>query len=459
MIVDSRTAHSGTVPPGPRGYPLVGVFPSARRNPLWFFLESARRYGDVVSMRFGTRRVYLLSHPDDVTLVFQDRDHVYGKSAPAARIRPLFGESLTTIDGERWRRQRELMRPAFQPREVGFWPAVMARAIAEMLDRWRCIAARGEAMDACREMRDLSRTIIVRGLFGEVAPTRARLVGQALDLALEDADRRLWSTFGWLDVPTPAQRRVRDALRTVDSFVRELVEQASRGKTRPETLLAVLLDSRDAETGRRMGHQELRDELKALLVAGHTTTTSALGWTWYVLSEHGEARQRLQRELRTVLAGRAPTAGDLPALVYTRMLIEEVLRLYPPTWLTARAPLHETWIHGYRIPVGSMVLLSPFVTQRRPDVWEQPERFDPERFTPEHSKSRPRFAYFPFGGGPRSCIGSWLATVMVQLVVGTVASRFDLTLVPGSRVDMKPGLTLRPSPDLPMTLRESESPV
>ena len=141
------------------------------------------------------------------------------------------------------------------------------------------------------------------------------------------------------------------------------------------------------------------------------------------------------------------------------MLIEEVLRLYPPTWLTARAPLHETWIHGYRIPVGSMVLLSPFVTQRRPDVWEQPERFDPERFTPEHSKSRPRFAYFPFGGGPRSCIGSWLATVMVQLVVGTVASRFDLTLVPGSRVDMKPGLTLRPSPDLPMTLRESESPV
>ena len=439
-----------TAPPGPRGYPLLGVFPQARRDPLAFFLDSRRRHGDVVSMRFGTRRVYLLSHPDDIKRVLQDHAHAYGKSAPAARIRPLFGDSLTTIDGERWRRRRRLIRPALQPRDLGFWIPVITEAAAEMLERWERLAARGERVDALSEMRGLTRAIVLRGLFGEIDPARARAVGEALDLALEHADRRLWSALGGLAAPTPAQRRFRHAIATVDRFVRDMA--GSAGAASP-TLLSVLRDARDIETGERMREHELHDELKALLVAGHTTTTSALGWTWSVLSEQPEAGRRLRDELRAVLGGRPPGADDLPALAYTRRLIEEVLRLYPPTWLTARTPLEDDRIRGYRIARGSIVVLSPFVTHRHPGFWEEPDRFDPERFTPARAAGRPRFAYFPFGGGPRSCAGSGLATLVLQLVVATVAQRFEPTLVPGARVAMRPGLVLSPAPGLPMTLR------
>jgi cytochrome P450 len=444
--------RSPDAPPGPRGHPLLGVFPSVRRDPLGFFLESARRYGDVVSMRFGARRVYLLSHPDDVRHVLQDNHRAYGKSAPASRIRPLFGDSLTTIDGEQWQRQRRLMRSALQPKQIGFLVPIVTETAAAMLEQWQRLAARGEAVDAHDEMKGLTRAILLRALFGEVAAADARTVGQALDLALEHADRRLWSPLGWLDVPMPSQRRFRQALRMVDGFVAAMVDGAGRERRASETLLAGLREARDPETGAGMSDEALRDELKAFLVAGQTTTSSALAWVWYVLCERPEAQQTLQRELKTVLGGRRPGADDLPALAYTRRMVEEVLRLYPPTWLTARTPLHEDQVRGQRMAVGSIVLLSPFVTHRHPDFWEEPNRFDPERFTPERSAARPRFAYFPFGGGPRSCIGSWFAAVTMQLVVAMVGQRFALALVPGCRVDSQPGLTLHPGPRLPMML-------
>jgi cytochrome P450 len=428
----------------------VGVFPVARRDPLGFFLESRRQYGDVVSMRFGTRRVYLLSHPDDVKHVLQDNHDAYHKSPPASRVQPLFGNSLTTVDGEHWRRQRRLIRPVFQPKHLAPFVRVITAATTEMLGRWQRLAERSETIDVLSEMRTLTRAIILRVLFGDVAAAAAWAVGQALNLAVDHADRRLWSALGWLGVPTPSNRRFWRALQTVDVYVAGMVDQARRGASSSETLLSVLLDARDSQTGERMRDAELRDELKALLVAGHTTTTSALAWVWYLLSENPSARERLQRELRTVVVGRRPGVEDLPALEFTRMLIEEVLRLYPPTWVTARTPVHGDEIRGYRIPAGSIVLLSPFVTHRHPGFWAEPDRFDPERFTPERSASRPHFAYFPFGGGPRSCIGSWLAAVTMQLVVAMAAQRYQLTLVPGARVDVDPGLTLHPSPSIPM---------
>jgi cytochrome P450 len=440
-------------PPGPRGYPLTGVFPMAWRDPLRFFLESARRYGDVVSMQFGIRRVYLLSHPDDVRHVLQDSQRAYCKRPVATRVRPLFGDSLTTVDGEHWRRQRRLMRPAFQSTTLLRFVPVIAEATAEMLDRWQRIADRGEAMDVLSEMRGLTRAIMLRVLFGDVGPAETRAVGQALELALEHVDRRLWSPLGWLDLPTPGNRRFRHALRTIDAFVSGAVGRARRGVPSPGTLLSVLLNAHDIGSDERMRDTELQDELKALLVAGHTTTASALAWIWYVLFQNPGARQRLQRELHTVLDERLPGPNHLPALQYTRMLIDEVLRLYPPTWVTARMPLDDDAVRGYRISAGSIVLLSPFVTHRHPRFWEDPSRFDPERFTPGRSAARPYFAYFPFGGGPRSCIGSRLALVEMQLAVAMVAQRYQLILVPGARVDVHPGLTLRASPGVPMILR------
>jgi cytochrome P450 len=438
---------------GPRGYPLVGVFPLARKDPLGFFLDCARRYGDVASMRFGVRRVYLLSHPDDVRHVLQDSQRAYCKGPPATRVRPLFGDSLTTVDGEHWRRQRRLMRPVFQAEPLLRFVPIITETTAEMLDRWQHIAERGEAIEVLSEMRGVTRAIILRVLFGDVGPAQARAVGQALEFALGYADRRLWSPLGWLDLPTPGHRRFRHALLTVDAFVSDMAARARRDVPPPGTLLSMLLSAHDVASGERMRDAELRDELKALLVAGHTTTASALAWAWYVLSQNPGVRQRLQRELGTVLDERLPGPNDLPALQYTRMLIDEVLRLYPPTWVTARMPLNDGAVRGHRIAAGSIVLLSPFVTHRHPSFWEDPDRFEPERFTPERSAGRPHFAYFPFGGGPRSCIGSRLALVEMQLVVAMVARRHELALVPGSRVDVHPGLTLRPNPGLPMILR------
>ena len=383
----TRGMAPAKAPPGPRGYPVVGVFPAARRDPLGFFLESARRYGDVVSMQFGLRRVYLLSHPDDVRHVLQDSRRVYGKSPTAARVRPLFGDSLTTVDGEHWRRQRRLIRPAFRPNSLLHCLSVVTATTVQMLDRWQCIAERGETVDMLSEMTDLTRTIIVKLVFGDVGPSEARALDQALQHALRHVDRRLWSPLGGLDIPTPGHRRFQAALRTIDAFVSTMVARAREDVPPAGTLLSALLDSHDDERGERMRDADLCQELKAILVAGHTTTASALAWTLYALSMNSGARESLRAELREVLDGRLPGAGDLSALAYTRMVIDEVLRLYPPTWVTARTPLHDDLVRGYRIAAGSIVLVSPFVTHRHPAFWPEPERFNPERFLPERCRS------------------------------------------------------------------------
>lgn len=231
----------------------------------------------------------------------------------------------------------------------------------------------------------------------------------------------------------------------MNAFVARRVTAARRVGSSPGTLLAPLLD--------HLSDAELHDELKAFLVAGHTTTASALAWTWYVLSEHPEARGQIEEESRDVLAGRAPGAGDLPRLGYTRRVIEEVLRLYPPTCLTARTAAEDDELGGYRIPAGALILLSPYVTHRHPAVWEAPERFDPDRFAPKPSSARPAFAHFPFGGGPRRCIGSAFAIAEIQCIVATVAQRHRLDLLPGVQIVPAAGLTLRPRSAVPMLPR------
>jgi cytochrome P450 len=423
----------------------------ARRSPLEFFLEAARRYGDVVSLHLGGRHAYLVSHPDHVREVLQDVQHAYHKGPPAGRVRPLFGESLTTADGARWQRQRQLMLPAFHPRRLMAMVPIITQATATMLHRWESLAESSRPLDIVREMTDLARRIIIHVVFGDVPPDEAQVVGWALELVLERTHQRLWSALPWLEyLPTPRNRRCQHALQTLDTFVQARLEE-SRRRGHPATdLLSVLLEARDQRTEERMSDAEIRREVKALLFAGHATTASGLAWTWLLLSLHPWAEQRLQRELRTVLGQRPPAAEDLPALVYTRMLIDEVLRLYPPTWLTARTPLADVELGGYRIPANAIVLLSPFVTHRHPAFWGDPETFDPERFTVEQSAGRPRFAYFPFGRGPRACIGSGLAVMQMQLVVAMVAQRYRLTLVPGSRVEPDPGIMLRPRQEVPM---------
>lgn len=431
-------------PPGPAGFPVVGVFPMARRDPLGFFTQCVRRHGDLVAMRLGPHRVYLLRHPDHVKHVLQDNARAYAKGPTVSRVRPLFGESLTMVDGERWRGRRRHIQPAFQPGLHGRFTSVVLQTVAELLDRWRLLAERGEPADLAGEMRRLTQTIIIRACFGNISSGELLALGRALDAAVTHVDRRLWSPLGWLDVPSPASAHYRRALGEVEAFTSRLTAEARRSGPPPGTMLAALLEATEPLTV-----PELHDELKAFLFAGHTTTASALAWVWCVLSEHPEARELVEEECLAVLGGRSPRLEDLPRLGHTRRVIEETLRLYPPTWLTARSPGEDDSIGGYVIPAGALVLLSPYLTHRHPAVWDDPERFDPDRFIVARAATRSAFAYFPFGGGPRRCIGSAFATTEMQMIVAAVAQHYRLSLLPGARVFPVPGLTLRPSSPLP----------
>ena len=276
--------HADDTPPGPRGYPVIGVFLAARRDPLGFFLESMRRHGDVVCMRFGPRRAYLLAHPEDVRHVLEDDQNIYAKAPAAERVRPIFGDSLTTVDGERWQRQRRRMRPAFRPSSLVRALPIVTEATAQMLDRWASSAERGETVDVARELADLTKAIIVKLVFGDVCEAQVRAVGEALEDALRHVNRRVWSLLGSLDLPTPGRRRLEAALRTIDDFLCSAIARARDDAPPAGSLLDALLDPHDARRGERLRDADLCRELKAILFAGHTTTASALAWTLYAVS-------------------------------------------------------------------------------------------------------------------------------------------------------------------------------
>src|SRR6266536_2209187 len=278
-------------PPGPTGYPLVGVLPMARRDPLGFFTDCVRRHGDLIAMRLGPHRVYLLRHPDYVKHVLQDNARAYAKGPTVSRVRSLFGESLTMVDGDRWRRRRRQVQPAFQRGLHARFASEVSRAVAELLERWRTLAERGEPTELAGEMRRLTQTIIIRACFGEVCAGELQTLCHALDAAVTHVDRRLWSPLGWLDVPSPASARYRRALGEVEAFISRLTAEPRRSEPPPGTMLAALLDATESLTP-----LEVHDELKAFLFAGHTTTASALAWVWHVLSQHPEARELIEEE-------------------------------------------------------------------------------------------------------------------------------------------------------------------
>ena len=452
----SGSARIAATPPGPRGYPLLGVFPAARRDPLRFFLDAARTYGDVVGLPLGVRRLYLLCHPDLIRYVLQEDDARFHKAPAAERIRPLFGTSLTTVDGEAWRRRRRLIRAGFTPERLADAVPIIVETTDVMLHRWRGLAEEGRPVDVFEEMTELTRTIILRVLFGDVPDEEARAVARAITIVAEHVNRGLWSSLGWLPrLPTPRQRRYEEAVDLLDGFMsRRIGEGRRRGPA--GDLLSTLLDAPDAERDAGLADAELRDELKALFVAGHVTTASGLAWVFYVLSQNPGARRRLQREARSVLGTHRPNAPGLSDLEYTRLVIDETLRLYPPTWITARTTTDAVDVGAYRIPANATVLLSSYVTHRDPRFWEGAERFDPERFR-HGSPARPRYAYFPFGAGPRTCIGSAFALMEMQVIVAMVAQRYDMALTPGWRVQPEPGTVLVPRRGLRIVLRPGEA--
>ncbi len=452
----SRSAAAVKVASGPRGVPILGCLPDIRRDRLGFLMRVALAYPDIAHYRIANLSMYQLTQPTAIEHVLQTNQRNYVKGPIFDNLRGVLGNGLFLSEGDFWLRQRRLMQPTFHRHAVAGFADLIVRETEAMLASWRSAASEGRPVDVAQALTRLTMAVVTQALFGTRVADDTQAIGRAITTVLADFifrfDRPLYPPVA---VPTPHNRQAAAALRMLDETVFRIIGGRRReGEAAPQgDFLAMLMAARDEETGEGMNDKQLRDEVLTFFLAGHETTATALAWTFYLVSTHPEVARRLEAELADVLCGRAPAASDLPSLRYTRMVIDEAIRLYPPAWLTNRMALQDDEILGYRIPARSYVLISPYVLHRHPAYWDNPEAFDPDRFSADYAAGRPRYAYFPFGGGPRMCIGQGFALTEAQLVLATVAQRYRLHLLPGHAVLPEPQVTLRPRGGLPMLLK------
>ncbi len=444
------------VPPTMPRNPLGSVMSELRRDPLRLYLDAHHQYGDVVRLRlFGPVSLYLIAHPMDVEHVLRSHYTNYPKGFISAVLKPGLGEGLLTSEGELWLRQRRLIQPAFHRQRLTRLVMTMVDAANRLLERWERFARDGEPFDIAAQMDPLTLGIVSRTLFGRDVSDEANVVRQALNVTNAHASYRYVHPFAapaW--VPTSRNRMAAAAQRTLDRVVHQVIADRRRRDDERDDLLAMLFAARDEETGTGMSDKQLRDEVLTILLAGHETTANALAWTWFLLGTHPVVERRVHAEVVHVLGGRAPTYDDLPKLSYTRMVIDESLRLFPPAWGTARQARADDEIRGYFIPKGAPVVISQYVTHRHPAFWDDPATFDPLRFAPERSAGRHKFAYFPFSGGPRQCIGNNFALIEMQIVLAMIVQRYRVTVVPGHPIETIAELNLRPRHGVRVMIRE-----
>jgi cytochrome P450 len=432
-----------------------GPLARMRTDPLGFLLDGQRRYGDVFRFQLGPFVLHLLAHPDHIRHVLLDNQVNYSRSWVYNHPKLVAGEGLVTTDGPVWRRLRRMVQPAFHHRRIEAMAGMMTDATDAMLGRWRGRPQGDQPLDIAAEFMALTLRVVGQTLLSVDLGGNADRIGPAISTTMEYVQFRLDNLLALpLGVPTPRNLRFRRALGLLDSIIFEIIDRRRREPGCVcDDLLTLLLAARDEETGEGLTDRELRDQLMTFIAAGHETTAGTLAWTFYMLSQNPEAEGRLRAEVSTVLGGRTPIAADLPRMAYTRRVIEESLRIYPTVYGLLRSAKADDEIGGYGIPAGSQVFLSPYVTHRHPDYWPNPEAFDPDRFLPERSASRPGFAWFPFLGGPHLCIGKEFAMMEAMLVVARITQQFRLNLAPGIRVEPKAMLTLRPRGGLHMTVR------
>ncbi len=433
---------SGLTPPGPKGHFLIGHLLDSNRDTLNFLTQCARQYGDIVYLTAFNLPIYLLNHPDDIeyVLVTNNRNFIKDKWLRTRAGRRLLGNGLLTSEGDFWLRQRRLAQPAFHREQVAAYGQIMVDYTERMLANWQA----GQVHDIHQDMMRLTLEIVAKTLFDADAASAADEVGRALEVvaALFDSQASFSDFLGNL-LPMPSYFRFHQAVKRLDRIIHHIIQQRRSSGQEKKDLLALLLAAQD-EDGSRMTDQQLRDETMTLFLAGHETTALALSWTWYLLAQHPEVENKLVAELREVLRGRAPSVTDLPQLRYAERVIKEAMRLYPPAWAIGREAIEDCEIGGYHVPAGAQIMLCQWILHRDARYFDQPEQFSPDRWDEELEKRLPRYAYFPFGGGPRLCIGSSFAMMEAVLILATIASRYQLKLVAGHSVTPMPSITLRP---------------
>jgi cytochrome P450 len=441
-----------------RGYPLVGALIDVFRDAPAFMTRVAREHpGEIVGVRLGPMTVYLVTHPDHVQQVVQDW-RTFGKGGGMFKAtRPFLGNGLLTSDGDLWLRQRRMMQPLFTAKYL----AVLTDLMVEIIDREvNLLVAKGATVvDMEREMNAMSQRLILETMLGRgIDRSETDGLNDELQVALQGLNLRMFLSFIPERLPLPGERRYRAAIAAIDAAMLRLVRARRASEGLRDDLLSLLLRARDEETGEGMDDRQVRDELVSIFVAGQDATAKAMAWFWYLVDKNPEVAGRLRAEIAEVLGDRRPRFDDLAHLEYTTLVIKEAMRLYPPAWMIPHFVDQEAIVSGHRIPARSPILLSPFATHRDPMFWPDPEAFDPERFTPERSAGRPRFAYYPFGGGGHHCIGNHFAMMECKLIAAMMVQRLWPSLVPGHRVVPSSTMTLKPRYGIKMKLGSPRPP-
>ncbi|WP_432776201.1 cytochrome P450 [Brevibacillus gelatini] len=441
---------------GPRGLPISGNMLAFRKDPLQFLRNAVAEYGDVVHFRFGPKRhVYLLTNPDQIKEVLVTKQDHFKKGKGLQVARAVVGDGILTSEGQKHMRQRRLMQPAFHRERIASYGQVMVRQAVELMEEWKA----GEVRDIHDDMMRVTLAIITETMFGKSIKEGADKIGHAIDVGLKYVANKASSFIDIpLSVPTKSNRQFLESNETLDKTIFSLIEERRKCQDgRQDDLLGMLLAARDEDDGQGMTDEQVRDEVMTIFVAGHETTANTMSWIFYLLATHPQVETKLHEELATVLAGRLPTVEDLPKLPYTNLIISETLRLYPAAWTINREVVKEVTIGEYTYQPGDTLMMSQFVMHRLERYYEQPDEFVPERFAGDLLKRIPTYAYFPFGGGPRICIGNNFALMEAALLLATIAQRYRLRLAqPGQVVEPEPLVTLRPKNGLPMRLEKRE---
>jgi cytochrome P450 len=442
----------GTVihPSGPKGKPFVGHLMEFRNDPINFLLRLAQEHGDIVHFKLGPQDIYLVNHPDYIKDILVTNNRNFMKSRGLQMAKRFLGEGLLTSEGEFHRRQRRLAQPAFHRQRINAYATVMTEYAVRCRDRWRD----GETLDMSEEMMRLTLAIVGKTLFDADVESEAGEIGEALTSMMKLFERITTPFSELLDkLPLPSNYRSRKARQRLDDTIYRIInERRASGEDRGDLLSMLLLAQDEEGDGGSMTDLQLRDEAMTIFLAGHETTANALSWTWYLLSKHPEIEDKLHTEIDGVLGGELATADDVARLRYTHMVFSEAMRLYPPAWTIGRRALSDYKIDGFTIPSDAIILMSPYVMHHDARYYPDPFKFDPERWTPEAQAARPKFSYFPFGGGPRVCIGEGFAWMEGVLLIATLAQQWRMRLAPGQQIVPKPRITLRPRDGLRMVV-------
>jgi len=448
-VIDAADAPAAAFPPGPAVSRLGSLTYSFTRDPLNFLTNVARTYGDLASYRMGGEQLYVVNDPQWIKDILVTHNRNFTKSRGLERTKKLLGNGLLTSEKAFHLRQRRLMQPAFHRERI----AAYGRTMVDYADRMRRSWSDGAALDVSTEMMRLTLSIAGKTLFDVDVESQAAEIGRALT----DVMHSFWMTMlpfaeAMEKLPVGPMARARRARQRLDAIIYGLIAERRANRTDRGDLLSMLLLAQDEDDGSVMTDAQVRDEAMTIFLAGHETTANALTWTWYLLSQSPEAEAALHAEIDRVLGGRLPGVADLPALSFVEKVVAEAMRLYPPAWIIGRRAIEPYEIGGYVAPARSIFLMSQWVMHRDARFFPEPDRFHPDRWTPAFKAALPKFAYFPFGGGPRQCIGESFAWMELVLVVATVAQRWRLRLVPGHPVVPQPLVTLRTKGGMKMTV-------